>query len=112
MRLSSVQREFAYQISCLIHHIHIFDNHRYDCTFGDAYRDPRVHGQHGIKVSYSSAKSDHKLRLAIDLNLYKDDQYQTTTEAHRPFGEYWKALHPDNYWGGDFDDGNHYGRKR
>ena len=112
MRLSEAQREFAQHISFLIQHINIFDNHRYSCTFGDAYRDARVHGQMGIKVSYSSAKSAHKQRLAVDLNLYKDDQYQVDTEAHRPFGEYWKALHPDNVWGGDFTkkDGNHYQR--
>ena len=81
-------------------------------TEGDSYRDPRVHGQYGIKVSYAAAKSAHKRRLAADINLYIDGEYQTTTEAHRPYGEYFKALHPDNIWGGDFHkpDGNHYER--
>ena len=111
MRLSDTQREFAFQIACLIKHINTFDGHRYSCTFGDAYRDPRSHGKQGDKGVYGRPNSAHKQRLAVDLNLYKDDQYQTTTAAHRPFGEYWEALHPDNVWGGNFTDGNHYSRR-
>jgi len=111
MRLSEAQQEFAYHVGCLL--IHIWARPNYTCSLGDAYRDPRVHGAVGEKKSYSSANSDHKKRLAIDINLFYDGQYQGDTEAHREFGEYWKALHPDNYWGGDFKnnpDGNHYGR--
>jgi len=114
MKLSDTQKAFALDIAHLIHHINIFDNLRYSCTFGDAYRDPRVHGELGYKESYSSANSAHKQRLAVDLNLFKDGVYQGSTEAHSLFGAYWKALHPDNVWGGDFkkQDGNHYARKQ
>lgn len=82
----------------------------YELTMGDAYRDPRVHGEIGVKGSYSSAKSSHKERLAGDLNLFKNGVYLTTTEAHKPLGAYWKTLHEDCRWGGDFStpDGNHY----
>lgn len=51
-------------------------------------------GDVGVKKSYSSANSVHKQRLAIDLNLFKGGVYQTSTEAHKPLGEYWKSLHP------------------
>ena len=114
MSLGDAQREFSYHMGCLLVHIGVTPNHA--CTFGDAYRDPRVHGEHGEKKSYSSANSDHKLKLAVDLNLFIDGTYRTDTEAHRPFGDYWKALSPHNYWGGDIldehgnPDGNHYGR--
>jgi len=60
---------------------------------------------------YGRPYSAHKQRLAVDLNLYKNGAYQKTTMAHKPFGEYWCALHPDNVWGGDFNDGNHYSRR-
>lgn len=50
----------------------------------------------------------HTLGLAIDINLYKDGVWQTTTEAHRQFGEWWKQQHELCRWGGDFKDGNHY----
>lgn len=62
----------------------------------------------------------HFKGIALDLNLHQcrcvpaHDQecprpaYLVTTEAHQPFGLYWKTLHPLCRWGGDFGDGNHY----
>jgi len=118
MSLGSTQREFSRQVAELIEFIY---KSGYECTLGDAYRDPRVFGEMGDKNSiigkensypaYGRAKSAHKQRLAIDLNLFKDGVYLSTTEAHRPFGLWWKSRHPDNVCGGDFDDGNHYSRK-
>ena len=78
----------------------------YQITFGDAYRDPRLHGEIGVKKGYGHSKSAHKQRLAIDLNLFKDGVYLTSTEAHQPLGEYWEHL--GGSWGGRFNDGNHY----
>ena len=57
--------------------------------------------------------SNHRRRLAIDLNLFIDGEYMTNSDAHAPLGEYWKSLDPLNRWGGDFTrvkDGNHYER--
>lgn len=118
MSLGDAQREFTQDIADLIDFIY---DSGYECTFGDAYRDPRVFGKMGKKntitsedasyPSYGRAKSAHKQRLAIDLNLFKDGIYLSHTEAHRPFGEFWEGIHPDNVWGGRFDDGNHYSRK-
>lgn len=42
----------------------------YEVTLGDAYRDPRLHGAVGVKQGYGHSKSCHKIRLAIDLNLF------------------------------------------
>ena len=78
----------------------------YELSFGDSYRDPRVHGDVGVKKSYSAANSLHKYRLAVDFNLFKNGQYLTTTEAHRPLGEYWESI--GGTWGGRWEDGNHY----
>ena len=78
----------------------------YEVTLGDAYRDPRVHGALGEKRSYSSSMSLHKQRLAIDLNLFRDGRYLSSTESHRPLGEWWEAQ--GGSWGGRFEDGNHY----
>ena len=80
----------------------------YDVTLGDGYRDPRVFGDVGEKQGYGAAYSNHKSRLAIDLNLFKNGDYLTTTEDHKETGEYWESLHPFTCWGGRFDDGNHY----
>ncbi|MGK3273576.1 M15 family metallopeptidase [Comamonas kerstersii] len=107
MTLGQKQRLFTKLVAQLIQYAYA---QGYELTLGDAYRDPRVHGDVGVKKSYSSANSVHKQRLAIDLNLFKGGVYQTSTEAHKPLGEYWKSLHPECRWGGDFStpDGNHY----
>lgn len=78
----------------------------YEVTFGDAYRDPRVHGAVGVKKSYSSANSLHKERLAIDLNLFKNGKFLTSSNNHKELGEYWESI--GGTWGGRFNDGNHY----
>jgi len=70
----------------------------YEVTLGDAYRDPRC--------GYGHKRSLHRLRLAIDLNLFKDGHYIRTTEGHRELGEWWESI--GGSWGGRFDDGNHY----
>jgi hypothetical protein len=108
MRLGDSQREFSFHIACLIQHIYASG---YECTFGDAYRNPQSHGKMGDKGPYGRPYSAHKQRLAVDLNLFKDGIWLRSTKAHEPFGEYWVALHPENVWGGDFNDGNHYSRR-
>jgi hypothetical protein len=80
----------------------------FEVTFGDAYRDPRLHGEVGVKLGYGHRNSAHKMRLAIDLNLFLGGVYQTSTEAHRRLGEWWEEQGPDHRWGGRFEDGNHY----
>ncbi len=52
----------------------------------------------------------HPKKLAIDLNLFIDGEYQRSTKAHAKLGAFWKTLHPLCRWGGDFTpkDGNHY----
>ena len=103
MMLGQKQRKFTRMIAQLIEYAY---QNGYELTFGDAYRDPRLHGDVGVKKSYSSANSLHKSRLAVDLNLFKNGQYLTTTEAHKPLGEYWESI--GGTWGGRFNDGNHY----
>jgi len=103
MTLGQKQRKFTRMIADLINYAY---SNGYELTFGDAYRDPRVHGQVGKKQSYSSANSLHKERLAVDFNLFKDGVYLTRTEDHRPLGEFWESI--GGAWGGRFNDGNHY----
>lgn len=78
----------------------------FEVTLGDAYRDPRVFGAQGLRKGYGQATSAHKLRLAIDLNLFRDGQYIDSTAGHAELGAWWEAQ--GGMWGGRFDDGNHY----
>lgn len=107
MSLSKTQREFTLCISKLISFAY---EKGYELTFGDAFRDPRVHGEFKEKKSYSAAASVHKIRLAVDFNLFINNQYVTDSESYAELGEYWKSLHELARWGGDFSnpDGNHF----
>lgn len=108
--LGEKQEQFSLELMSLVHYIY---GKGYRIRWGDGYRDPRVHGAMGVKKGYGHRNSCHKLKLAQDLNLISPDgKYLTATESHQQFGDYWKGLHPDNRWGGDFrrPDGNHYSK--
>lgn len=103
MTLSEKQRQFTRKLARLLDHI---NSTGYECTIGDAYRDPRVHGDFGKSGGYGAVKSCHKLRLAVDLNLFRDGVYLTDTADYLSVGEYWESI--GGSWGGRFSDGNHF----
>jgi hypothetical protein len=105
MTLFETQKEFARLLPRLVDKAFELG---YDVTLGDAYRDPRVHGNLGVKLGYGHFRSAHKQRLAIDLNLFRGGVFLQSTEDHRELGEWWEAQHPLARWGGRFNDGNHY----
>jgi hypothetical protein len=69
MSLREQQSEFVLQIAGLIAYASSIG---LELTFGDAYRDPRAHGGLGIKMGYGHKNSCHKLRLAVDFNVFRD----------------------------------------
>jgi hypothetical protein len=50
-----------------------------------------VHGVFGEKEGYGAGRSCHKLRLAIDLNLFRNGRYLERSEDHRRLGEWWES---------------------
>lgn len=100
MKLSKRQRNFTAALTKLFTWM---ARRGYEFTWGDAK----------AKTGHI-AGSFHYKGLAVDLNLFIDDVYQTTTEAHAPIGKKWESL--GGTWGGRFrkKDGNHYswGEKR
>ena len=82
----------------------------YEMSMGDGHRSPKVFGMIGVQKGYGHKNSNHKRRLALDINLFKEGEYQDESEDHRELGEYWKTLDSACCWGGDFPvpDGNHY----
>lgn len=109
MRLSEKQRLFTKCISELINYAYAMG---YELTLGDAYRDPRVHGQFGEKKSYSASRSVHKMRLAMDFNLFVDGKYIADGDhtAYKDLGEFWEGMNEFSAWGGNFSfgDANHF----
>lgn len=103
MTLGEKQRRFTRMIADLI--VWAYD-HGYELTFGDAYRDPRLHGAMGVVRGYGRGRSNHKIRLAVDFNLFRDGVFLPGTKDHEPLGIYWESI--GGSWGGRFNDGNHY----
>ena len=104
MTLREKQSLFASLVAPLIQHAIASG---YEVTLGEALRSPEE-ALRLSKLGTGIALSLHRLKLAIDLNLFKDGVYLTSTAAHRPLGEWWEAQHPLCRWGGRFKDGNHY----
>ena len=92
--LREQQSKFARMVADLIIKAYALG---YELTIGDVWAR-----------SGHSAKSFHYKKLAIDLNLFRDGRYLSSTEAHRDLGEFWESL--GGTWGGRFKhpDGNHY----
>jgi hypothetical protein len=81
----------------------------YEITFGEAWRSAEEAARNALRGT-GTRDSLHCDRLAIDLNLFRDGKWLSDSAAHKPLADYWKSLHPDCRWGGDFKrpDGNHY----
>ncbi len=94
MTLRQKQSEFAKKVALLIMFAY---TQGYETTFGDAW----------AKTGHKD-NSFHYKKLAIDLNLFKDGRYLTSTKAHEPLGLFWESLDPECTWGGRWSDGNHY----
>lgn len=106
MQLGERQRLFTRLVGKLIEFAYA---NGYELTFGEAYRTPEQAALNA-KSGKGIVNSLHGMRLAIDLNLFRDGIYLSASEDHRPLGEFWESLHPDCRWGGRFrrPDGNHY----
>jgi len=82
----------------------------FDVTLGEAYR-PDFVASYYASQGKGIRRSNHELRLAIDLLLFKGGKYLTTTEDYRDLGEWWEQQSTEEYkccWGGRFSDGNHF----
>lgn len=104
MSLGDKQRLFAKLVGQLIAKIY---EHGYECTLDWCYRPPEVAAYYA-SIGVGIRNSLHTYKLAIDLNLFKDEVWLRSGDDHRFFGEWWEKLHPLCKWGGRFGDSNHY----
>lgn len=105
MKLGKKQELFMRLLPRLIDKAHELG---FEIRGGDLFRDPRTNGVHGVKKGYGRDKSNHKLKLAIDLNLFKDGVFVRSTRGHEALGLWWESQNELCRWGGRFNDGNHY----
>jgi len=109
MTLGETQEEFSRDLAMLILWAYA---QGYAIRMGEVLRS-KEQAQWNVDSGKGIADSNHLRKLAADLNLFRDGQYMAESSDHVELGKYWKSLHPDNVWGGDFKrrDGNHYSRR-
>lgn len=83
----------------------------YQCTGGELWRPPEmaaIYAKRGTGIKNSL----HELKLAIDINLFRNGVFLTDNEAHRMLGTWWESISAGKEyvtaWGGHWGDGNHY----
>ena len=81
MKLSVKQAKFTHMIALLILHAEQFG---FKLTFGDAHRDKRC--------GYGHKDSLHKLRLAVDFNLFIDGEYIKDQRGHDELHAYFESI--------------------
>jgi hypothetical protein len=86
----------------------------YSVTLDWAYRPPEIAAQYA-EEGLGIASSLHCDRLAMDLNLFQNDEFLTDSAQYIELGEFWKDLSDPRTgitctWGGDFQkpDGRHF----
>lgn len=107
MTLREKQSLFALKVGHLLSHV---GDMGFAATLGEAYRSPEEAARLA-KAGKGIAKSLHTLRLAIDINLFRDGRYLTRSEDYAIVGSWWEAQSFDGVefcWGGRFKDGNHF----
>ena len=107
MNLADKQRAFSLLVARLILKA---DELGFQVALGEAYRPPetaKLYEQRGIGISNSL----HTMKLAIDIDLFKDGKYLSKSEDHKELGEWWELQASEGVfpkWGGRWGDGNHY----
>lgn len=108
MTLIEKQVEFARLLPLLLDRAFALG---YTVTMGECFRSPEEAARLA-KLGKGIKESLHCVRLAVDINLFRDGKYLGNNEAHRQLGTYWETLGAGKdftcHWGGHFGDGNHY----
>jgi len=103
LSLRQHQESFLQDVSKLI--VFIFSN-GFSATGGELLRPDEMQ-----KIYYETGRSNiksggyHQIKLAIDLNIFKDGVYldkKTDKPILKPIADFWCSLNPLNRWGGDF----------
>jgi hypothetical protein len=121
MGLSDTQWEFLQDVAELIVYAELKG---YKLTGGELKRTVEQQKLYVKSGRSKTMNSDHLKSLAIDFNIFYDydndgdkdytGSLDNAVDICEDLGDYWKYLHPDNYWGGDwenFPDTPHFGRK-
>ena len=131
MSLSDEQQQFASHLTDLFEYIR--GMHGVTFTLGESWRSdvqaevnalrleerqivagllkdkfPGLSEAIGKSTSVGVKNSVHRLKLAQDINIFLNGEYQEGGDIYKQIGEWWKKQHPAARYGGDWGDGDHY----
>lgn len=98
MTLNEKQHIFAMNVSKLLQHV---EAQGLTCSIGEIFRT-REQAEIYVKQGKGILDSQHCKKLAVDLFLFSNGKFLQDKKDYYALGEYWKTLHTDNRWGGDF----------
>ncbi len=106
MKLGKKQELFTTLYWRLLQHI---EEAGYQVRVGETWRS-KAAAEDNARRGVGIINSVHRLKLAVDLNLFKNGVYLTSSDDHQAFGTWWEDQHKLCRWGGRFKnrDGNHY----
>lgn len=101
-----IQKQWKFSLM-VAHLISFAYSKGYAISLAEAYRTPEqaaLNAKNGRGISNSL----HTMRLAIDINLFKDGGYLRESKDYEELGLFWESL--GGSWGGRFSrpDGNHF----
>lgn len=77
---------------------------------GETWR-AKSQAKQNAELGIGIQNSLHCLRLAVDLNLFRNGKLLIRTEDYAPLGKWWEEQSTKQYkccWGGSFGDGTHF----
>ena len=83
-------------------------------TGGELTRPMEMQQLYKASGKTRTLRSQHLLRLAIDLNFFVKGELIQSKGPLQVLGDYWESLHPQNRWGGNwksFVDCPHFERR-
>lgn len=101
MTILEKQFIFSRLLADLLDYLH---HHGYEVTMGECWRTAEM-AELYRKSGKGISNSLHRIRLAVDLNLWKSGILLTKWDDYEEAGEYWESLSEPDYfchWGGRF----------
>ena len=111
MTLGQHQEAFMRDFSKLLIFIH---QNGYEVRGGELLRTPEMQEIYLRTGKSKTSKSNHLVKCAVDLFIFKDGKWLLNKEDLKMFGDFWCSLDPMNQWGGfyqTFYDGPHFERR-
>lgn len=99
--MSSLHDLQVRHVRCTARLITFAESQGLELTWGETYRTPEqaiLNAQAGRGIVHSL----HTIRLAVDLQAFRNGQYLTKSSDYQGMGDFWKKLDPAARWGGDF----------